>query len=92
MYRGVPFDVSVTFMHEMDGEDFPTPDPEEMYTDAMVGFNLTERYRGAILDAEYTNGGRPEPFMFDPAELVVILDQVRLWWPEAQVAIWTLHY
>lgn len=63
-----------------------------------VAFNLTGRYEGKVLDidckypeGEYRGGepsGRPDPFVFDPKDLVEVLEQVRAWWPGASVFIW----
>jgi hypothetical protein len=91
-YKGVDWPVRIDFAHEGEGgADFPV-DKDERYTDAAVCFHLTQRYRGAILDFEDQHGGRHEPFAFDPLELQEILVQVRSWWPDAQVLIWTVFY
>lgn len=89
-YRGKKFSVKIEFLFEVEGGAVLPMKGD--YTDAMVGFALTRRYRGVILDEEYQNGGRPEPFPFDPTELTKILKQVRKWWPEAQTLIWTIWH
>ena len=92
-YRGNKIEVAIRLRIEGEGGcDFPAEQDERDYTDAMVGFALTRRYRGAILDAGFEHGGRPEPFVFDPLEIQAILDQVRVWWPEAQALIWTIFH
>jgi hypothetical protein len=88
--------VNVEVMIEREGgTDFPvvddTADTTSAYTDAIVGFGITSRYRPAILDRMHPKG-RPEPFCFDPLELNEILVQVRQWWPEAQTMIWDVFY
>lgn len=60
-------------------------------TERAVAFNLTNRYRGAVLDAEYPHG-RDEPFIVDIDAVAYILKQVREWWPEAECLIWDRHY
>lgn len=71
-------------------------DEDEMESFA-VGFHLTDRYEGAILDADskWPDGnprGRPETFVFDPLDIVEVLKDVRKWWPQAQVFIWDVAY
>ena len=91
-YQGVNYPIEIDFMHESEGGyDFPVANDED-YTDAAVAFHLTQRYSGAILDHEHQHGGRPEPFEFDPIELDVILREVRTWWPNAKLMIWTVFY
>lgn len=86
-HRGKVFRVAIAFMREYEGGcEFPVG-IEEKYTDAIVGFELTSRYKGAILDAKEPNG-RPEPFVFDPNDCAAILKQVREWWPAARLMIW----
>jgi hypothetical protein len=95
-HRGVKYTAEITLIVEREGGvdfQFDKPIPtDEPYTDAAVAFHLTQRYRGEILDHEHQEGGRPEPFDFDPEDLVSILKQVREWWPKAQVMIWTVFY
>ena len=57
--------------------------------DMLVGFKLTSRYRGSILDKG--DKGRPEPFEVDIAKTKDILEQIRtkMNWPEANVYMWT---
>lgn len=70
---------------------------EDVMESFAVGFHLTDRYMGAILDADskWPDGrsrGRPEVFVFDPLDIVEILVEVRQWWPQAQVFIWDVAY
>jgi len=97
VHKGVEHKVEIAFRHEGEGgAEFPTlkmyGDDDLSYTDACVFFSLTSRYRGAVLDAKHERGGRPEPFEFDPQDIVDILAQVRVWWPEAKAMIWTIWY
>ncbi len=92
VHAGKPFTVQVeVHQTEEGGVSFPVP-ASEPYTDALIGFELTARYRGAILDAAFTSGGRPEPFAVDVAAVADILRQVREWWPSAEVLILTMFY
>jgi hypothetical protein len=92
-HKGIEFEVNIEFQHEAEGgTEFPSRDDYGEYTDAAVYFSLTSRYRGAVLDAKHEHGGRPEPFEFDPQDILDILIQVRKWWPEAQALIWTEFY
>ncbi len=52
-----------------------------------VGFGLTGRYKGHVLDKDEPKG-RPEVFTFDPEDLCEILREVRTWWPKAGTFIW----
>ena len=54
-----------------------------------VAFNLTRRYRGAILDIDRE---RTDPFTVDPQDLANLLAEVRTWWPDAKVFLWTRCY
>ena len=95
-YKGVVIDVSIYLLTGSEGGvEFPVPgndeNPKPDYTDALVGFYVTSRYSGAVLDKD-TSHGRHEPFVFDPTELAELLSQVREWWPEAQAMIWTVFY
>lgn len=56
-----------------------------------VAFQLTGRYAGRVLDADYESG-RTNPFVFNPEDLVAILADVRQWWPEAQVFLWDRNH
>jgi hypothetical protein len=89
-YKGRFFLVSVHAMHEDEGGEFPVEDDDDSPC-AIVGFPLTDRYKGAILDAHIPHG-RPEPFVFDPLECQALLKQVRAWWPEAKLMIWEQFY
>ena len=89
-YKDTTFGVSITFEHEGEGGmRFPN---NEVYSDALVGFQITSRYSPAVIDSWCGTGGRPEPFEFDPQDLVDILKQVREWWPDAKCIIWTNFY
>jgi len=90
-YKNKLFKIDVHPMHEDEGgSTFPVA-PDEDCPNAIVGFPLTDRYRGAILDAHIPRG-RPEPFVFDPLECQALLKQVRAWWPEARLMIWEQFY
>jgi hypothetical protein len=56
-----------------------------------VGFHLTDRYKGSVLDADSPHG-RESLFVFDPQDLLDLLAQVHTWWPEAKVFLWDIHY
>lgn len=56
-----------------------------------VGFALTGRYEEAVLDAG-KDKGRPDLFVFDPADIEGVLEEVRAWWPEAVVFLWDRFY
>ena len=90
-YAGQTFEVRPQYMEETEGGGPFGGRPENDYTDAIVGFNLTSRYEGAILD-HATENGRPEPFYIDVEGLSDILRQVREWWPEAQAMVWNVFY
>ena len=88
--KGATYKASIVAYWEQEGgARFPATSG---CSDAAVALNLTSRYRGAILDAAYTRGGRPEPFVFDPNDILELLRQVREFWPEAQALIWDHHY
>lgn len=92
-YRGQQFAAVVRLEIEMEGRNgvftpIPHSDPD---TWAFIGFYLTGRYFGKILDARCPDG-RHEPFVFDPQEIQAILDQIRQSWPEAQAMIYTVRY
>lgn len=92
VHKGKTYEVRIDFEQEAEGGAiFPVPKDEE-YTDACVAFSLTQRYRGAVLDFAHDKGGRPEPFEFDPQDILDILAQVHEWWPEAKALIWTKFY
>lgn len=86
--HGNEFHVCVGLMEEWEGGDPYTYDDSP---DAMVGFGLTSRYKGSILDKDCENG-QTEPFEFDPSDITEILSQVRKWWPEAKAIIWTVFH
>jgi hypothetical protein len=68
-------EITIYFQRESEGGcDWPVP-RDEAYTDAIVGFALTSRYRPAILDKGHEHG-RPEPFEFNPQDILDILEQV----------------
>jgi hypothetical protein len=92
VYKNVTYPVNVSFQFEPEGGSVISVDevPQEekrSYTDAIVGFPLTARYKGEILDVDEENG-RPEPFEIDIEGCSDILSQVRKWWPEAQLLMW----
>lgn len=51
-----------------------------------VGFQLTSRYRAAVIDDGHEHG-RPDPFVLDLDVLGEILRDVRRWMPEAQILL-----
>lgn len=56
-----------------------------------VAFNLTSRYRGAVIDIDCKNG-RDDLFILDLSNISDLLDRVRAWWPEAQVFLLDIFY
>jgi len=60
---------------------------DEYYSDAIVGFSLTTRYAPGILNRK---GSRPEPFEFDPQDILDILENVHAWWPDAKALLWSV--
>lgn len=90
-YMGETFVETISFQQETEeGVRWPL-DPDEQYTDAIVGFALTSRYQPAILDYVYEHG-RPEPFEVDVVGMTEILKSVQTIWPEARVLIWTNYF
>lgn len=90
VFKGQRHEIRIRFDREQNA-DWPSSFPvghNEKNTDAAVFFFLTSKYGGAVLDrgAEHSV---PEPLPIDPLDLVGILDQVRAWWPEAQLLLWT---
>lgn len=59
--------------------------------ESLVGIELTSRYSPAILD-EGMPHGREEPFVVDVERIQTILAQVREWWPDARLILWTVFY
>lgn len=83
-------EVKIRFVFEAEsGDSFPVP--RNAPINAFVGFPLTSRYKGAILDRKFPNG-RPEPFRLDLVEIQLILDQVRVWWPEAEILMYEIFH
>ncbi len=71
------------------GAKYPSPETADFTskdTSAWIGFQLTSRYKGEILDADEEHG-RPDPFEIDIEAVADILKQVRVWWPKAQFLI-----
>lgn len=90
-YKGETHKVTIEFMFESEGGS-QWPDQVidyEDYTDALVGFEITSRYAEGILNH---NGSRPEPFRLDLEGIIDIRDQVRKFWPEAQIYVWNRWY
>lgn len=75
---------------DFDGETFKVNVKARMLESEMhiVGFPLTCRYHGKILDADHP-GGRPEVLAVDPKD---ILDQVHGWWPEAIILLVDVNF
>lgn len=88
-YKGEEIKASVG-LHEVWEDNYVYQDDE--YTNALVGFSLTNRYKGSILDKDWTEYGRPEPFEFDVDDLKGIMDRVKGWWADARVLILTVFY
>ena len=89
--ESVKQEITIYFQRESEGgSDWPVP-RDEAYTDAIVGFALTSRYRPAILDKGHEHG-RPEPFEFNPQDILDILEQVHAWWPEAKALLVECFY
>lgn len=72
-------------------DDFLFPAHPGESTGAAVALRLTNRYKGAVLDAD-AQSGRTDPFCFDPEDIAELLRQVRIFWPEAQAMIWDVHF
>jgi len=90
-WDGEQWNVHASFRREPEGGcPFPV-DKLEDYSDAAIVFDLTSRYKGAILDGQYEHG-RPEPFEFEVEDVLHILNQVRKKWPEAKAIIWDKWY
>lgn len=84
---GKNFTVAIQPMKESEGGTCFPVNKSNPYTDAIVGFELTSRYDPSILDRDYKHG-RPEPFVINLNEANVLLQQVRKFWPEAQLIMW----
>jgi hypothetical protein len=81
--------VKICFKHE--AERLRSMDESfEIGQDVIVGFPLTSRYSGAILDKDCEKG-RPEPFEIDIPLTKEVLKQIRkkFNWIEADVYMWT---
>lgn len=90
---GQTFNVTVEFEQESEGgSSFPSDPANGDYTDALIGIALTRRYSAAILDRAYEHGGRPEPFRLDLVEIHSILDQVHVWWPDAELFMFEVFH
>lgn len=94
--HGVEYTVSIEFALETeDGSDqLPAnaePGDQTDDTYSYVGFALTSRYSPAILDRAYAHG-RVDPFVIDIEEIRIIMNQVRLWWPEAKLLMCDCFY
>jgi len=87
--RGRTYTVDLGPVRDWD-ERWPVPEGER-YTSALFGFALTSRYSGRILDVDEPHG-QPEPFEVDLSLAQDVLTSVRVWWPEAQVLILTVHH
>jgi len=84
-FRGHEITVYVAAYEEQEGgEPYPR----------IVGFPITGRYKGAVIDRETgeANGGRADPFVVKPADLQEVLDDVHLWWPEAEILLMDIHF
>lgn len=90
-FRGTQFTACITPRREREGGTELPVSPTDAYTDAIVGFALTSRYRPAILD-QGNESGRPEPFVIDLDAARAILEEIRAFWPEAQLMVWDRHY
>ena len=90
-WRGREIEVIIAFSAGRGGGSTFPARPDDNAADALVGFDLTSKYVGAVLDQDCPHG-RPEPFVFDPLEVAGILFQVRTWWPAAQAILWTVAY
>lgn len=77
--RVFPCEIQVYYEPES-GISFPSSSKD---TGAFIGFKLTSRYKGSILDFDCSHG-RTDPFVIDLIGVHDILEQVRVWWPEAQ--------
>jgi hypothetical protein len=79
----------VEFLHEGEsGCPFPPQDKYEQQSPfALVGFPITMRYKGEILDREFVEGGRPDPFVINLDEVHQLLEAVHKFWPQAQLLL-----
>ena len=80
-------EVQIMFRREGEGGCSWPVERDEDYSDAIVGFALTTRYAPGILTRK---GSRPEPFEFDPQDILDILESVHAWWPDAKALLWSV--
>jgi hypothetical protein len=80
---------TINFVWEAESGVYFPPESEldEQSPFALVGFQITGRYEGKILDRDYADDGRPDPFVIDLDEVQMLLNEVHLWWPEAKFMI-----
>lgn len=88
-YRGETVTLSLGFYNDNEGS-FPVP-KDEAYSSALVGIALTSRYAPTLLDRGHEHG-RPDPFEVDVGALADLLEQVRDFWPEAEVLMMDIWY
>lgn len=88
-YQGEEVTLLLGFHYDNEGS-FPVPRDED-YSSALVGISLTSRYAPTLLDRGHEHG-RPDPFELDLGALASLLEQVRTFWPEAEVLMMDIWY